>query len=579
MGMKRPYFTLLLMSLLILSAFALRLAHLGGHSLWFDELLELDIAQGPFSQIEPQLVRHAAMPLDYYLLYPWVRLGRQESWVRFPALVFGTLAIPLAYLLGRHLFGTRVGYLAAALLAYDSFAVEYSQEARPYALLLCLTLAACLGLWRAYQTHRTRYWLLALAGLSGAALSHYFTLFMLLPIGLFVAVQQVYHFKQTKYWQHLVWFVLGLLILVFIFGVYGRLGVLRSVGGRFSTVISQPESLNLPAAEKPNRGSGPPITIDFFLEKIIMPLAANTPAALLWYNLLFLIPVLSLLGRWSRQHSAILFLLGWLILPIFLIYLFLLQRGTFFAIRYILYTLPAYLLLVAYGIDRLARLGLNLAPPRLQRLERRWKGLAGSFLMILALIPLCSAQFEQIFAYYASDAYEDWRAVGRLLQQQARADDAVIAVRAESAINWYYPPAAAGFGSFWRSEPIWMAINKHPRRWFILSSYSFRQDQALRDWLANQQAVRIAIDRRVEVYFHQEGQSFAEMLAQVKTFALPQHALTYAVLADQCQQHGDLETSRLFYQKAIELAKTPVQKASYEAALAKLPSLQQRSSQ
>jgi hypothetical protein len=477
-----------------------------------------------------------------------------------------------------------VGYLAAALLAYDFFAIDYSQEVRPYALLLFLTLAACLGLWRAYQTQQARYWLLTLAGLSSAALSHYFSLFMLLPMGLFVAVQQVYHFKQKKFWLHSAWFALGLVILFLIFGVYGRLGVLRSVGGRFSTVISQPETLTVPAVEKPNRGSGPPVTVDFFLEKILMPLAANTPTALLWYNLCFLIPVLSLLGVWSRQHQAILFLLGWLVLPIILIYLFLLQRGTFFAARYILYTLPAYLLLVAYGIDRLAHLILTLAP-RLRPLQTQPgkifgpEKLTGYLLITLALIPLCSAQFKQVFAHYTSTSYEDWRAVGRLLHQHARVDDVVIAVRAESAINWYYPPAVAAFGTFWRSEPIWKIINEQPRRWFILSSYSFKRDQGLRDWLANQQAVRIVIDRRIEVYYHQEGQSFAEMLAQVKTFALPQHALTYAVLAGQCRQYGEVETSRFFYQKAIELAQTPEQKADYEAALAELPSLQQSSSQ
>jgi hypothetical protein len=261
--------------------------------------------------------------------------------------------------------------------------------------------------------------------------------------------------------------------------------------------------------------------------------------------------------------------LGWLIVPIGLIYLFLLQRGTFFAVRYILYTLPAYLALVAYGIDSLAnfiiKLGLKSRNQVFSTGLARWKTLvsepirlrhwAGYGFITLALTPLMLAQRQQLSTYYLSDAYEDWRAVGQLLEREAGPDDAVMAVRAESAINWYYPPASAPFGTFWRSEPIWKVINKHQRRWFILSSYSFKR-------------------RRVVVYFHQEGQSFGQMLAQVKTFALPQNALTYAVLAEQFKQNGDLETSRTFYRQAIELARTPTQKASYEARLAALPSPQ-----
>ena len=161
---------------------------------------------------------------------------------------------------------------------------------------------------------------------------------------------------------------------------------------------------------------------------------------------------------------------------------------------------------------------------------------------------------DQLTIYYAADSREDWRAVGKMLQANSTPNDAVIAVRAEPTINWYYPPADAPYGTFGRSAPIWQAINQHKTRWFVLSSYSFKYDEGLRDWLKQQEAVTIAIDRRVVVHYHQEGLSFGEMLAQVKTFSLPQKALTYRVLADQFKQSGDLATSQAFYQKAEELA-------------------------
>ncbi len=582
---------LLFISLLTLVAFALRTYQLGLPSLWYDELLELDVAQGSFWEIGPQLERHAAMPLDYYLLHSWIKLGRQEAWARFPALFFGTLAVPLIYVLASRLFNKRVGHLAAGLLACASFAVDYSQEVRPYALLLLLTMFSFWGVWQAYRTGQAKYWGLAILSMVGATLAHYFALFLLLPLGLFVGYQFLLHSRQKKFWQHTLYFGLCILALLLIFALNGRLRHLYNVGGRFSTVVSQPDTLTLPAVEKPNKGSGPPLEVQFFTDSVLMPLATTDPLALLLYNAFLLVACLSLItARW-QQRRAILLLLSWLSLPIILIYFFLLQRGTFFAVRYILYTLPAYLILVAWGIDTLAaavlgrfRFKFNRSDlPGVLRLNTialkdaslsNWFFQSQQLLLIgilaLAVTPLIVAEMNELSIHYTATTREDWRAVGQMLQANASPADAVIAVNAEPTMNWYYPPARAPFGLYNRSEPIWAAISEHRRRWFVLSSYSYKRDQGLRDWLRDHQAVTIAIDRRVVVYIQQEDLSVGELLAQVSTFALPQKALTYATLADQLHQQGDLETSRTFYERAIALADTPLQKSDYQSRLAAL---------
>ena len=557
---KRPDLARIGMIVVTLLAFALRIYRLGARSLWYDELLQLDIAKGPLAEIGPQLIRHAGMPLDYYLLFGWIQLGRQDMWVRFPALFFGVLSIPLIYTLGRHFFSARVGFLAAILLMVSHFPISYSQEVRPYAVLLFLVMVAYLGLWQVYQTHQFRYWLQVLIGLGSAVLSHYFALFMLLPIGLFVAIHQLYHLKQKKFWQHTAYFGLCLMVLVLVLLVNDRLRFVYSVGYSFlPQIVTEPATLTLPASEKPNGGTGPPIEIDYLVDKIFVPLATNDPTTLLFYNLFFLIVILSLMYYRHKKRAAVLLLLGWIVFPIALIYLFLLYRGTFYAIRYILYTLPAYLILTAYGIDTLATFIISQLLNKV-RWSPRNRAIAAKPLLIssfsfVVLVPLILAQVNQLTVYYAADSREDWRAVGQMLHDNASSNDAVIAVRAEPTINWYYPPAEAPYGTFGRSAPIWQAINQYQTRWFVLSSYSFRSDEGLRDWLKQQGAVTIAIDRRVVVHFHQEGLSIEEMLAQVKTFSLPQKALTYRVLADQFRQSGDLETSQLFNQKAVELTR------------------------
>jgi 4-amino-4-deoxy-L-arabinose transferase-like glycosyltransferase len=358
---------LISISLLTLLAFALRVYQLGASSLWYDELLELDVARNSFWQIGPQLERHAAMPLDYYLLHGWIKWGQQETWVRFPALFFGVLTMPVVFKLATGLFKRRVGYLAALLFACASFAVDYSQEVRPYALLLLLTTLSFWGVWRAHQTGRGKYWVVGILALTVAALAHYFTLFLLLPVGLFAGLQQLFHLNQKKFWRHMAYFGLCVGVVLAVFALNGRLQHLYNVSYGFSSAVSQPEAFKLPPPEKPNRGSGPPQDAGFFIANVLIPLATTEPISLICYSFLALVALLSFIlrspkfpdFRQNREilHSAaarrwaILLLFNWLFWPVLLIYLFLLQRGTFFAVRYILYTLPAFIILVAFGLD------------------------------------------------------------------------------------------------------------------------------------------------------------------------------------------------------------------------------------
>lgn len=555
--------TIALLILVMWLAFGLRLHQLAAQSLWYDELLQLDVAQRPLAQLLPELNRHAAMPLDYVLLQGWIKLGRQDFWVRWPAVIFGSLAVALLYAVGQAFFNRRVGLLAALLLSVASFAIDYSQEVRPYALLLSLVLLAFWGLRRVYQTHRLRDWLPAAIGIIGAVMAHYFGLFILLPLGLFVGVQQLRHLKQARYWQHTACFALCLLVLLVGLVLLGRFKPLYNVSFGVTSALQQPEVLTSPAVEKPNRGSGPPLKLDFFVDRVFGPLAAGSALGLLSYSLFGLVAILSLLKRRSSDRAALLLLLGWLLLPILSIYFFLIYRGTFYAVRYILYTLPAYLLLVAYGLDRTAG-GLTYFFSNGSR--RSLPGLLPSGLVIL-LLPLLAAEQAELRRHYSAEAYEDWRAVAQLLQAHAEPNDAIIAVKAEPTLNWYYPPATASFGAYSRSQPIWQAINRHPRRWFILSSYSKGRDVGLRDWLQENEAVTIAIDRRVVVYLQQEGKSAQDLLNEVKNYSLPPKALTYAMLARQLSQHGALVESRQFSQKAFELV-NPTDRALVETLVA-----------
>ena len=122
-----------------LLALALRLCHLSGQSLGYDEGYSVALARQSLSAIAAQTAADIQPPLYYDLLHFWMQLfGTSEAAVRSLSLLFGLLTMPLLYALGRRLFGPATGLLAALLGAISPFWIWYAQEARNYTLVTFL---------------------------------------------------------------------------------------------------------------------------------------------------------------------------------------------------------------------------------------------------------------------------------------------------------------------------------------------------------------------------------------------------------------------------------------------------------
>ncbi|WP_219928792.1 glycosyltransferase family 39 protein [Flavobacterium album] len=82
-------------------------------------------------------------PLYFYLVYYLFKVfGYKTIVARLFSAVLGCISIYALYLLGKELFSRRAGYVAAILLSVNYFGLFYSQEARPYAMLLLFSIAA-----------------------------------------------------------------------------------------------------------------------------------------------------------------------------------------------------------------------------------------------------------------------------------------------------------------------------------------------------------------------------------------------------------------------------------------------------
>src|SRR5690606_5647697 len=83
-------------------------------------------------------------PTYYLLLHHWLKIGREESWLRLPSVYVSMISLALTYTLGRSLFSRKAGLTAAAFLAVAPLSIWYAQEARmvifvvPFALMIAL---------------------------------------------------------------------------------------------------------------------------------------------------------------------------------------------------------------------------------------------------------------------------------------------------------------------------------------------------------------------------------------------------------------------------------------------------------
>jgi len=158
--------------------------------LWLDEALTVNIAGRPLHELPTYLRRDGAPPLFYALLHVWMGVfGHSDVAVRALSGVIGVATIPLAWVAGRRLGGTRTAWAAMLLVATSPFAVRYDTEARMYALVALLTLLGFLALDRALCSPRAGN-LVAVGAVAALLLySHYWSIYLLGTTILWLAFQ------------------------------------------------------------------------------------------------------------------------------------------------------------------------------------------------------------------------------------------------------------------------------------------------------------------------------------------------------------------------------------------------------
>jgi 4-amino-4-deoxy-L-arabinose transferase-like glycosyltransferase len=114
-----------------------------GAGFWIDEGLSVGIAHHHLWSIPHLLREDGSPPLYYMLLHLWIGwFGDGERSTHTLSLIFALACIPLAYWVGRSIFGPLAGLVCAGLVAVDPFMTYYAQETRMYSLVAMLSFVA-----------------------------------------------------------------------------------------------------------------------------------------------------------------------------------------------------------------------------------------------------------------------------------------------------------------------------------------------------------------------------------------------------------------------------------------------------
>jgi mannosyltransferase len=137
----------------VVVAAGFRLWGFARQSLWYDEWLTAEAAEGSLGHLRWYVTERAGIPPTYFgLMWVWARIaGDGDAALRLPSVLAGIALVPVTYAALREIGQSRTAArLAALLVAVNPMLVWFSQEARPYSLLVLLGTAS---LWLL-----ARYW-------------------------------------------------------------------------------------------------------------------------------------------------------------------------------------------------------------------------------------------------------------------------------------------------------------------------------------------------------------------------------------------------------------------------------------
>jgi 4-amino-4-deoxy-L-arabinose transferase-like glycosyltransferase len=486
--MKQGFSNWILVILILLS-FGRGIWALGEKSLWWDESLSLHRARGTLTSVLTNEIVltdniHSIATVDnhppLYFLLLWVAvrlLGQSDFSLRFLSLVSIVLIVPLLYLTGRRLVDEWAGLTAAALGALSPMYLWYGQEARMYAMLALFSLLSFYTFLRAFFHPAGRFnigrhwpWVVAF-GLTSACLIliHYFG--MLVIAFELLALAWVF-LRQAASRRVVVLTVAAIILVLLPLAVYAWLVLPRGdkqPGFRFVPLWEMLRD----ALSASSLGLSVDIA-NWFVLLIDLVFVVFLILGFVW---------LVRRGASQQERGAGWLLVGYLLVPLGLIYLQSYVQPVYMNSRHLIYITPAFYLLVAVGLTR-------------------WRGRVWTIALLGGLLMVGGIGYST-WNYFSEPAYDKdhHREWGAYLREQVRPGDVVVVDPphiaelyqhyAGSGVPWVGLPVLGGSREqtaailedlFREYDRVWLAFSytppwgdkgRFPQRWLDQNAYRF----------------------------------------------------------------------------------------------------------
>jgi 4-amino-4-deoxy-L-arabinose transferase-like glycosyltransferase len=397
---------------IVVVAGSLRFASIEGRSLWFDEAYSFRMARRPLREIVVVAGREDTHPPLYYMaLSGWIRaFGTGEAGLRSLGAVASTLTVGGTWWLGRRLGGPMVGAVAAFLAAVAPLQILAAQEARMYPLLGLLTLWSWAMLVLALEK-RPGAWIGYVLATTLALYTHYFAFLTLAGQGLFVLA------AARRLWRP---WAASLLASAVLYMPWLPYLAQTYASGRGSPFFRPPVGAEtLTSLLGLWAFGGHAFGFDGYFGGGVASVAAQAAVV---------VPFVALAAAgavWLRRHPPALgVVMGYLAVPVALAFAVSLRQNIFYA-RYFSYVYPAFAVLLAAGMMRVA----EVVAPAARR--------AAVLGLVLVSLGFSAPVLHDLYTDPRLSHF-DWRGAAGLLAREAGRDDLILVIPAVGYLPFTY---------------------------------------------------------------------------------------------------------------------------------------------
>jgi 4-amino-4-deoxy-L-arabinose transferase-like glycosyltransferase len=406
----------LLLSVLTVIAFALRIWRLGNWGFDSDETFTLRDSLNPRLDNPRPLLYF----LNHYLVQPLIPLD--EFGLRVLPALFGVLAIPAFYFVGRRLVGTRAALFGSLLLTFSGIHVYYSQFARYWTLVFLLTAIYPYAIYLGLRDRNRRMLSLGLLTAVIATLAHPVSVLLLGGMGVWVLMTYLRRDQLTHLWSQrgVRWGALAVVLLAVVIAVR----FIPMLQGWVESHEAQPGSGEFLLQTPGGRGIKQIAYLLSYAEGLTLPLV--------------LAGVLGIAVLWQRERSLALLLACMFTFPV--LFLVLLSFRAPVSIFYLVPTTPIVFLGAGIFLDRMSELDGVLRP--------RW------LLPAVLTAIILEAGAPTLISQYRDGRRYDFRAAANWLRKRMGPEDVLYSDQFKVMVH-YLPGVRI---EKLRSDPVPLAV-------------------------------------------------------------------------------------------------------------------------